>query len=186
MQLRFPILLALLTLPLAAVLNAQQPSPSSGASSPCADTKHHNVEWNFIGDPVGCSCSDGTVAVTGKLGIPGLGGVGGTYSGGSGLAVCKSYIITPAYDERIDGQGNSIVVPGGKVEVHTYTSTCDFTGCHKFLGFLWTYGNASCKLEDKVTNSFVTYVETGQACTKLAPSVVTANASSPLTLSPSN
>jgi len=143
-----------------------QSGTSTSASGPCADTEFKPGYKDFKGPDVECSCSDGSVSAGFGASVPGAAGLGGSYTGGTGATYCASYTVYPPIWERIDGEGNSIVVPDDeKAKVFEFTAGCDLDGCHQFLGFLWTYGHASCSYTSTMTAEITTYIETGQSCT---------------------
>lgn len=149
------------------------PSPSlsavpggAGGESPCADTEFHAGSAESIGNAFRCDCSEGKIQVAGGAQIPGVAGLGGSYSGGTDEkpGSCQSVTLHPDYWERVDGKGNSVVIPAGEVQSVTLTATCDYSGCHQVLWVLWSYGHAKCHYDTTYGNPFVTYKETGEAC----------------------
>lgn len=150
---------------LPALCRSAVPGGTSG-ESPCADTEFHAGSAELIGNAFRCDCSEGKVQVAGGAQIPGVAGLGGSYSDGSDEkpGSCQSVTLHPDYWERVDEKGNSVVIPSGEVQSITLTATCDDSGCHQFLWVLWSYGHAKCHYDTTYGSSFVTYKETGEAC----------------------
>ena len=145
--------------------NTSAPGPV-GKDWTCAHTEpveagvvmlsHHN-----------CSCGGAGTTFKGEfvVGSVTIGiGDGPPKKDADGLLVCQSYIITSAYDKRVDG-GNSIVVPDKFINNVIVHSSCDNSGCGRALGFLWGIGDATCtETQEPSDGGHWNYKNTGRLC----------------------